>query len=829
MLRVQCGSAAAVLCVDGATDPAAIDAGVGVNTLSFVFNVQALLRSCALMGRLMTNTSTAAPVSSGASFMQLEQGPLFSESEHQQKLTLEMNEEGRKTMIAPTSVWSHSWMASIFILFLVAGRLMDANRKPDSRERSTLERPEEQKLNAEYGVLSITDQILLTDLGDVLASRTDRSADTEYLITAVDLSPDVKTVYYAENAAIKTNTSDSTNKTVTVAVWKAEWVEGLQSYNVSHLAGGWPVLNEDPTKPTKDSGVAGLLMLDGGYLLVSQKHNDRIEKLEVTTGKSIDKWTLEAPLGLAKHPAQDAFFASSGDRINKISLTVPSFWGSVDVIADSGRELVQSDGSSGSLMAMALTTDDRYLFAGTGDGRIIKLETNVSALHLCGLAPLPAVDSGKSSTSRNMSRVMIFVGVALGCAMLVLGAGVCAMYAICGFKHGQRSVIPPPDMKITESSTRTRTGSGSGISVSLPSSFDPLLPTVVQEISLSVIQMAIKNGTCLHGKSGAYGDVYRASLMVGKKMVDVAIKVMKGEINEMKHKRFRAEVNTLSSVRHRHLCKLIGFCTEGNKFILVYPFISGGSLYDRLHECKHTTGKVSEESETMDSVGSCNLPLTWTERMSIARQIATCLRSLHHEADHPILHRDVKSRNVLVEGEGKSLHAYLADFGLARPGSCRHSDETPSLGQTTVPTFTRSGTPGYMPPEYIYESKLTMSSDVFAFGVVLLELVTGMHAVIKINEADSIPLYLLVRQRHGKEVLVENALSVSLTSEECVMADAVVKLALHCTEDIPSQRPDMGQVVQEILDTVKRANCAGDPRAPAGHTFLHPLNGPFPR
>ncbi|GBG82895.1 hypothetical protein CBR_g36422 [Chara braunii] len=803
-------------------------------------------------------------------------------------------------------------MASLFIL-LFTGRLMDVNSEPDSRERSTLEGLKERKLNAEYGVLNVTDRILLRVLGDVLVSTTNRSADTKYCITAVDLSPDMKTVYYVENAATMTNTSDSSNKTV--AVWKAEWVEALQSYTSSHLAGGWPVPNKDPTKPLEDSDVSGLLVLDGGYLLVSQKHNDRIEKLEVTTGKSVDKWALDAPLGLAKHPAQDAFFASSGDRINKISLTVPSFWVRIDVVAGpetnisktgyvdsdvstevrfsdpligpqsisldsrnlyvldfwsnvvrrvsitsratktiaggmytmfgleggfnrssqcivtgngcnlfvTGRgrlhwlplddpdgnvlsikivaELVQSDGSSGSLMAMALTTDDRYLFVGTGDGRIMKLEMNVSALHQCGLPPLPPVDSRKKPTGTNMSRVMIFVGVALGCAIVLLGAGVCAMHAIRGFKHVGNSVIPPPDTKITESSTRS--GTGTGISASLPSSFDPLRPTVVQEIPLSVIQMAIRNGVCLDGKSGAYGDVYRASLMVGQKMVDVAIKVMKGEFNEMKHKQFRAEVNTLSSVRHRHLCKLLGFCTEEKKFILVYPFIAGGSLfYDRLHKCKSTTGNVSEECETMDLIGSCNLPLTWTERMSIARQIATCLRYLHHEVDHPILHRDVKSRNVLVEGEGKVLRAYLADFGLARPGSCGHSDGTPSSGQTTVPTLTRSGTPGYMPPEYVYESKLTMSSDVFAFGVVLLELVTGMRAVMKMNEADSIPLYLLARQR---------------------------ELALRCTEDFPSQRPDMGQVVQEI-DTIKRTNCAsGGLKALSGHTFLHPLDGPSPR
>ncbi|GBG73513.1 hypothetical protein CBR_g16856 [Chara braunii] len=257
------------------------------------------------------------------------------------------------------------------------------------------------------------------------------------------------------------------------------------------------------------------------------------------------------------------------------------------------------------------------------------------------------------------------------------------------------------------------------------------------------------------GARGGFGDVYRASLPAiagSSEKVLVAIKVMRGDLNQVKRKQFLAEVKTLSCARHAHLCKLSGYCVERGSVILVYPFISGGSLFDRLHRRRRGGAKQLHAGVTSSAIAAgtaapnrCppvlplppspappppprpdHLVLNWRSRVHVAQQIGIALRYLHEELDPPLLHRDVKSSNVLVEGTGEHVRAYLADFGLARLGN-------PSLrgerGRETVKTNYRAGTIGYMAPEYAIGLKLTAKNDVYAFGVILLEIVTGKKAL----------------------------------------------------------------------------------------------------
>ncbi|GBG91540.1 hypothetical protein CBR_g52574 [Chara braunii] len=459
----------------------------------------------------------------------------------------------------------------------------------------------------------------------------------------------------------------------------------------------------------------------------------------------------------------------------------------------------------GDLMAMFLMDDHSHLFVGTGDGRMFQLQVNVSALHDC---------SPSQAAPRSL---ILIVGLCSGFAVFALCGGGLALVVVTVSRRRRRrrreSQRTTADLKQDRKSAKnllggrastvsSQTVGSTGSSMQTPKPPESLAmlaspSSSLMEFSLLTLERAISQGSCVTARKGGYGHVHRASLVVGEEKTEVAIKVMAGEFSEMKLRQFKAEVTTLGGVRHRNLCKLLGYCTEGDSFMLVYPYISGGSLHSYLHpEHLRTRDRLFRTSE--ESLDYGKLPLRWTERISIAKQIATCLRYLHHETERPIVHRDVKSSNVLIEGRGKKLRAYLSDFGLAKPGKADRNEGEVMTGHTTVPTQTRAGTPGYMPPEYVFESKLTMSSDVFAYGVVLIELLTGLPAVLRPREGDSVPLYSWARHWEDIDLLIDDDLKMLLTPEEKVMATDILLLALHCTDDSASNRPTMHDVVQHL-------------------------------
>ncbi|GBG87481.1 hypothetical protein CBR_g45540 [Chara braunii] len=311
----------------------------------------------------------------------------------------------------------------------------------------------------------------------------------------------------------------------------------------------------------------------------------------------------------------------------------------------------------------------------------------------------------------------------------------------------------------------------------------------------------------LTGKGGGFGDVYRATMMVGQKPADVAIKVMKkgfGKANALRRKQFSAELQTLSELRHKHLCKLIGYCLEKNTCMLVYPFIPGGSLHDRLHDPAWPS-------------------LDLDERLLIAKQMATVLRYMHHEVDPPILHRDIKSHNVMVQGHGSKLSVILIDFGLAKLVS---EDDDDLIGMSfhssgsnlmqTVSTLTAAGTPGYMAPEYVIQRMLTTKNDVYAFGVVLLELITGRRAVIRSTHQPRQNTFLVTESRQFllhdcnpmNYELLAGFFDPRLTStfqsrEEWEVVYFLAMFAMRCTNDAPQLRPTMQDAVNCICSQCK--------------------------
>ncbi|GBG87737.1 hypothetical protein CBR_g45891 [Chara braunii] len=244
-----------------------------------------------------------------------------------------------------------------------------------------------------------------------------------------------------------------------------------------------------------------------------------------------------------------------------------------------------------------------------------------------------------------------------------------------------------------------------------------LRPSRVKQFGWKLLSDCTENfsETYRIGDKVAFGKVYRGSLD-GK---DVAIKVMTGELTDVKRNQFVAEVNTLSAVNHVNLIQLTGYCQEGNQCILVYPYFRGECLHERLfpHTANHR--ELAEDSPP---------PLTLQERMSIAFQIARGLQYLHEDAKPPIIHRDIKSSNILLgDGCGDKLYVVVADFGLAAIG-----ERVLDTGHDhVVITSHIGGTFGYMSPEYMLRGELSEKNDVYSFGVLILELLTGRKVVTR--------------------------------------------------------------------------------------------------
>ncbi|GFZ21746.1 malectin/receptor-like protein kinase family protein [Actinidia rufa] len=224
--------------------------------------------------------------------------------------------------------------------------------------------------------------------------------------------------------------------------------------------------------------------------------------------------------------------------------------------------------------------------------------------------------------------------------------------------------------------------------------------------------------------NGGFGKVYKGSIDNGT--ITVAIKRLKDE-SKQGAKEFWMEVKMLSMLRHTHLVALIGYCNEREEMILVYECIVHGSLEDHLYK------KSTKENGT-------SIPhLTWEQRLQICVGSARGLDYLHTGTHQSVIHRDVKTTNILLDEEWV---AKISDFGLSK--------STTSQSMTHVSTELK-GTRGYLDPEYFYTHHLTTKSDVYAFGVVLLEVLCGRPPVdVKLEEQISLVLWAKHCIKKGK-------------------------------------------------------------------------------
>ncbi|KAH0453215.1 hypothetical protein IEQ34_017539 [Dendrobium chrysotoxum] len=274
--------------------------------------------------------------------------------------------------------------------------------------------------------------------------------------------------------------------------------------------------------------------------------------------------------------------------------------------------------------------------------------------------------------------------------------------------------------------------------------------------------------------SGGFGEVFKATLKDGS---NVAIKKLI-HLSYQGDREFTAEMETLGKIKHRNLVPLLGYCKVGEERLLVYEYMRYGSLEDMLH------GRRRERDTA----------LSWDERKKIARGAAKGLCFLHHNCIPHIIHRDMKSSNVLLDGE---MEARVSDFGMARLISAL---------DTHLSVSTLAGTPGYVPPEYYQSFRCTAKGDVYSFGVVLLEIITGRRPTDKEDFGDTNLVgwvKIRVGEGKGREVLDKELLTeavIEIGEIEVKEMEGFLEIALKCVDDFPSKRPSMLQVVAMLRE-----------------------------
>lgn len=265
---------------------------------------------------------------------------------------------------------------------------------------------------------------------------------------------------------------------------------------------------------------------------------------------------------------------------------------------------------------------------------------------------------------------------------------------------------------------------------------------------------------------GGFGIVYKGTFDAGEQ---VAVKVLKRE-NRHGVREFLSEVEMLSRLHHRNLVKLIGICTEENIRCLVYELLPNGSVDFHLHG-------VDEEVA----------PLDWTTRMKIALGAARGLAYLHEDSSPCVIHRDFKSSNILLEHD---FTPKVSDFGLART----------ALNEGNQPISTHViGTFGYLAPEYAMTGHVLVKSDVYSYGVVLLELLTGRKPVdfSKPPGQENLVAWAhpLLTSNEGHETIMDPTLKPTAPYESF---SKVAAIASMCVQPEVSRRPLMGEVVQAL-------------------------------
>ncbi|TVU34038.1 hypothetical protein EJB05_15862 [Eragrostis curvula] len=295
---------------------------------------------------------------------------------------------------------------------------------------------------------------------------------------------------------------------------------------------------------------------------------------------------------------------------------------------------------------------------------------------------------------------------------------------------------------------------------------------------------------------GGYGSVYLG--FIGTH--EIAIKKMKAS----KSKEFFAELKVLCKVHHINVVDLIGYAAGDDHLYLVYEYVQNGSLNEHLH----------------DPLLKGHQPLSWTARTQIALDAARGIEYIHDHTKACYVHRDIKTSNILLDN---GLRAKVADFGLVK--LVQRSDEEECMATRLV------GTPGYLPPESVLELHMTTKSDVYAFGVVLAELITGLRALVRDNkEANKMKSLISIMRKAFKPDDLESSLQTIIDpnlkdnypiEEACKIAN----VSMWCLTEDPLNRPEMRDIMPTLsqihLTSIEwEASLGGD-----GEVFSGVFNG----
>ncbi|KAM3325516.1 L-type lectin-domain containing receptor kinase IV.1 [Capsicum chacoense] len=259
---------------------------------------------------------------------------------------------------------------------------------------------------------------------------------------------------------------------------------------------------------------------------------------------------------------------------------------------------------------------------------------------------------------------------------------------------------------------------------------------------------------------GGFGKVYRGVMPITK--LEIAVKRISHE-SRQGMKEFVSEIVSIGRIQHRNIVPLLGYCRRKGELLLIYEYMSNGSLDKYLYDQPRLT-------------------LDWNQRFRVIRGVASGLFFLHEECDHVVVHRDVKASNVLLDGE---LNGRLGDFGLAR-----------LYGHGTDPQSTRVvGTLGYLAPEHTRTGRATPSTDVFSFGAFLLEVACGKRPIQPRQDGDDLILvdrvYSCLNRGNILDAIDPN-IGIDFVPGQ---VELVLKLGLFCSHSEPSFRPTMRQVL----------------------------------
>ncbi|MBA0697148.1 hypothetical protein Goari_003645, partial [Gossypium aridum] len=416
-------------------------------------------------------------------------------------------------------------------------------------------------------------------------------------------------------------------------------------------------------------------------------------------------------------------------------------------------------------------------------------------------SPPPPEVSRRSTTSRGLRRGLLAFAIvgSIGGFMGICTIAYCLWTGVCfGKKKVHNSVQPtitragsssgpgsnsgPPSRSLTirrqgsRSMKRQRSGTSSSKHADRAEEFS------LVELATATNNFALENKI----GAGSFGIVYRGKLLDSR---EVAIK--RGETGQKtkkfqeKETAFESELAFLSRLHHKHLVRLVGYCQERDERLLVYEYMKNGALYNHLHD----KDNVEKSSSLLNS---------WKMRIKIALDAARGIEYLHYYAVPTIIHRDIKSSNILLD---EHWTARVSDFGLSLMGPESNKDYR---------RMKAVGTVGYIDPEYYGLNVLTTKSDVYGLGVVMLELLTGKRAIFKNDENEGTPISLVdfaVPAIMAGEL--GRVLDVRVGPPEINESEAVELMAytaMHCVNLEGKERPTIGDIVSNLERAVTVCN-----------------------